>query len=201
MKYSYTSEWIEKFEPLYHWTYYWNQLGLILGEIEKGDRILEIGVGTRFVSNYLISKGYDVVTMDIDPNKKPDIVANVVTVDLKESYDYILAFEVFEHLPFEEFADVLKKLHRHCNKGLIVSVPRNEKAWLSVRVELPGRNVFGFRIATRRKKILTKLHYWEVDHPPVSKKLLEKTFLSSNFHIKSFLKRDILLYYVLSTNS
>lgn len=181
--------------------YYWHQLRLIREEAEPGDRILEIGVGTKFTSNYLFTKGYDITTMDIDANKQPDIVADLVTVEFTESYDYILAFEVFEHLPFEDFCEALQKLHKHCRKGLLLSVPRNEKPWLSVRVELPGRKQYGFRIATRRNKIISKYHHWEVDYPPVSKKVLENAFRNANFHIKTWMKMESLYFYVLTNRS
>lgn len=198
MKYAYSSDWIHRHENLVHWTYYWHQIRLVREEIDTGDRILEIGVGTRFTSNYLKSRGYHVVTLDIDPDKQPDIVGNIVEMELPETYDYILAFEVFEHMPFGDFSEVLHKLNRHCRKRLLISVPRNEKLWFSLQAELPGRKSFGFRIATRRKKIISKHHHWEVDHPPVSRKVLEQAFQSAGFRIQTMEKVDALYFYVLT---
>lgn len=201
MKYSYSSDWIHQHENLYHWTYYWHQIRLVREEIEESDKILEIGVGTRFTSNYLKSKGYNVVTLDIDPDKQPDMVGNIVEMELPDSYDYILAFEVFEHMPYEDFKKVLQMLNRHCRKRLLISVPRNEKIWLSFQVILPGRKSFSFGITTRRKKIISKHHHWEVDHPPVSRKALEQTFQSALFSIQKMKKVDSLYFYVLTNNS
>jgi len=200
MKYSYSSDWIHRHEDIYHWTYYWHQVHLIREEIEQGDTILEIGVGTKFTSNYLKSKGFDVITADIDPGKEPDILGNIVEMDLPDDYDYIMAFEVFEHMPYEEFIAVLKKLKQHCRKRMILSVPRNEKVWLQLMIELPGRKKYKFRIATRRKKIIAEHHHWEVDHPPVSKNVLEEGFRSAGFRIKTFKRVNSLYFYALETN-
>jgi len=196
-KYTYASEWIHKLENFLHWTYYWHQADLIRSKIKEGDRILEIGVGTKFTANYLRSKGFEVVTMDIDPDKKPDIVGNIVEDELKEDFDYVLAFEVFEHIPFDDFKQVLGKLGRICRKGLLISLPRNEKQWLKLTAELPGKKTYGFRIATLRKKIISEHHHWEVDFPPYSKKMLEQTFRDFQFSVEDCRKVSSLYFYSL----
>jgi len=196
--YNYSSEWIHKHEKLHHWIYYWHQVDLVRSQIKEGDRILEIGVGTKFTSNYLKSKGFEVVTMDIDPEKKPDIVGNIVEDELEDEFDYVLAFEIFEHIPFEDFKKVLGKIKRICRKNLLISVPRNEKQWLRLSIELPGRKTFGFRLATLRRKIITKHHHWEVDFPPYSKDMLEKTFRDHQFHVELCRKVSFLYFYSLT---
>jgi len=196
--YTYSADWIHKHEDIYHWNLYWHQLDLIRSRLKEGDRILEIGVGTKFTANLLKSKGYEVVTMDIDADKNPDIVANIVEDELKEEFDYVLAFEVFEHIPFEDFTMVLDKIKRICRKGLLISVPRNEKHWLKMSVELPGRKTYGFRIATLRKKIISKLHHWEIDFPPYSKNMVEKTFREHQFSVE--LCRKVASYYFYALN-
>ena len=57
------------------------------GLLAEGDTVLEIGPGSGFTSNYLRSKGIAVTTLDIDPAKHPDIVANVVEYEFPEPHD------------------------------------------------------------------------------------------------------------------
>ena len=197
--YAYSSDWIHAHENLQHWILYWHQVDMLRSRIKEGERILEIGVGTKFTSNYLKSKGFEVVTMDIDPEKKPDIVGNIVLDELKEEFDYVLAFEVFEHIPFEDFRKVLGKINRICRKKLLISVPRNEKQWLRLTAELPGRKTYGFRIRTLRNKIITKHHHWEVDFSPYTKSKLEQTFRDQQFLVEECRKVSSLYFYALQT--
>lgn len=82
--YNFSTDWIHKFENQKHWMHYWHQLNILFSHLSEGDRILEIGVGTRFTSNYLKSKGYHLTTIDIDAKKQPDIVANIVDYDFSK---------------------------------------------------------------------------------------------------------------------
>ena len=109
-KYRYSTDWIYSLESEEHWRLYWHQQELMQNKILPGQRILEIGFGSGFTANYLRSKGIEVVTLDIDLEKKPDIVANVVLYDFQEigRFDHVLAFEVFEHIPYSEFEEVVQ---------------------------------------------------------------------------------------------
>lgn len=82
--------------------------------------------------------GFDVKTMDIDKKKNPDIVANIAEYEFPDLYDYIPAFEIFEHIPFEEFRSVVCKLSGACRKNLFVGVPYNEKVLLHLELYVPG---------------------------------------------------------------
>src|SRR5437763_1112619 len=95
--YRYSTEWIHQLEGETHWRLYWRQQRLMRDLITPDDRLLEIGLGTGFTANYLRSRGVAVTTLDIDADKRPDIVANVARYDFPTGYDAILAFEVFEH--------------------------------------------------------------------------------------------------------
>ena len=196
--YQYSSDWIERHENIHHWTYYWHQIDMARSVLKEGEKILEIGVGTKFTSNYLKSKGFQVTTIDIDPEKEPDIVANVVEYEFSESFDHVFAFEVFEHIPYLDFERVLEKISRICRRYLLMSVPRNEKTWFRLQAELPGKRTFGFGISTRRRKIISRHHHWEVDFPPRKKKNLEKSFAEKGFSVESCRKVYSIYFYSLA---
>ncbi len=200
-KYNYDSEWIHRLEAEDHWRSYWHQQKLMEGFIDKVDRVLEIGVGSGFAANYLKSKNISVTTIDIDNSKNPDIVANIVQYNLPKTYDHILAFEVFEHIPYNEFEYVLEKLNKHTNKYIFLSVPYNEKVWLNVELYLHVFGSFKLSIRTRRNKLTTKNHFWEIKYRNHSKKSIEKTFQKFNFNVKREFRFKTQQFYCLEKNN
>ena len=97
----YSSNWIHKLETREHWLSYWHQLKLMEGHVEQKDSLVEIGIGSGFTSNYLRSKKVEVLTIDIDKEKSPDIVSDAASFKPDKNYDHFCAFEVFEHMGFD----------------------------------------------------------------------------------------------------
>lgn len=194
-KNDFASDWIHKLESELHWRYYWHQQELIENYLKKTDRILEIGVGSKFTSNYLKSKGYNITTTDIDPNKEPDIVANIVDYKFDQNFDHILAFEIFEHLPFEDFKLAINNISTICNKNLFISLPRNEKHWFRLSVDFKIFQINNFQITTKRNKIKSKYHHWEVDYEHYTKKYLLKIFRKNSFSLIRYKKFYSLMFF------
>ena len=201
VSYKYSSEWIHRLESREHWELYWYQQKLMEGSIQPGDTFLEIGVGSGFTANYLRSKGTEVTTIDIDKSKNPDIVANVVNYQFSQQYDHVLAFEVFEHIPFEEFVAALKKIRKICRKHLFFSVPRNEKTLFSADLLLPLLGKRNITLSKLRGKIREPHHFWEVDHNQISQKFLEKTVSESGYSMVQKNKVNAHLFYCFKTSS
>lgn len=179
---NFSSDWIEDLETETHWRLYWNQISLILDDLKPDERILEIGKGTGFTSNYLKSKKINVVTMDIDKDKKPDILADILTYNWgSDIYDRILAFEVFEHIPYGDFLHVLEKLSA-ASRYLYFSVPVNEKIWMHLDILMPKNKKICLKIVTKRKKIRSKFHHWEIN-TGVSLRRLTQDLQNSAFKI------------------
>ncbi len=201
IRYRYSTEWINSLESELRWRLYWQQQKMMEKLVLPGQRVLEIGVGSGFTANYLRSKGIYVTTLDIDPGKKPDIVANIVKYEFEEVYDHILAFEVFEHIPFEQFIAVVKKLSKVCQRCLFLSVPRNEKIWMKAKIKLPLLREINFTVRTLRKNIVTKNHFWEVDHPATPKKKFEQALIDAGFAVTFHKQFFSFLYYVLESSN
>ena len=165
--------------------------------VRCGDHVLEIGVGSGFTANYLRSKGVHVKTLDIDREKKPDIVANLVEYQFPDHYDHVLAFEVFEHIPFIEFKGVIEKISNVCKKYIFLSVPRNEKVWLHLDFQLPIIGKREFRFVTLKGNVTTPAHFWELDDGSVSTQDFERVFYTSKLKIISKQKCFSHMFYAL----
>jgi cyclopropane fatty-acyl-phospholipid synthase-like methyltransferase len=183
VEYRFSADWTKKLEEEFHWRLYWNQASVLDGLIRPGEHLLEIGPGTGFMKNYLISKGYRVTTLDIDDQKGPDIVANIVTYPFEERYDAILAFEVFEHLPFDRFAETLPRIAAACRKALVFSVPQHRKTPFYLEIKLPKLKPFRIKWTKRGKRLSAK-HFWEVDYRQFTQKKLLKTIGDAGLRVE-----------------
>jgi hypothetical protein len=90
----------------------------------KVNSILEIGIGNRTVSNYLLEHGYDIKTLDLDEKLKPDFIGDIRKIPIeKDTFDAVLAAEVIEHIPWNDVSGALLEIHRITKKYAIISTP------------------------------------------------------------------------------
>lgn len=195
--YKFSNEWTKKLETERHWRLYWYQQNLINDYIKPGDSILEIGVGSGFTANYLKSRGFKVTTLDIDERKKPDIVANLVDYKFQTKYDFILAFEVFEHIPLDEVEKITKQLRKICKKNMFISIPRNEIVWLRLEIRLPIIGNKLFEITSKRRKIAIPYHCWEVDHKDLTRSKFKSFLKGAGFDTINYFKKWSIFFFVL----
>jgi cyclopropane fatty-acyl-phospholipid synthase-like methyltransferase len=184
VSYKYSASWINKLETENHWRLYWQQQKLMENIVKSGQDVLEVGVGSGFTANYMRSKGVHVTTLDIDKDKKPDIVGNIVTMDWSNlKFDHILAFEVFEHIPFEEFTKILEKLSQICNHCIFISLPKYVNVRLDIEYKLPKIGSGRYNIVTKKSSITEAHHFWEIGYGEITKKYLKKIFTEKNFKV------------------
>jgi Methyltransferase domain len=174
IEYPSDSTWIHELEKEIHWRLYWHQQHLMKDLIHAGDQLLEIGPGTGFTTNYLRSKGMHVTTLDFTPGMKPDIVANMLTYEFPDQYDAVMAFEVFEHVPFEKIRDAMPRIAAACRRYLFFSVPRNVKTPFSIELRLPKMRARKWQWSTKRGRPMTTNHFWEIDYNGVTRADVEK---------------------------
>jgi len=184
VEYRYSSDWIHEFESETRWRLYWRQQKLMRGLLAPGDRVLEIGIGTQFLANYLRSKGISVTTLDIDADKQPETVANVAVYEFPTSYDAILAFQVFEHMPYEDFEAVLPRLAAAARRHVFISVPRNRRTVFGVRLKLPKLKSRSFVWKANKGRIDEPFHVWEVDFGGITVHALEDAFARNGLRIQ-----------------
>ena len=141
------------------------------------ESVLEIGIGNGIVSAGLRQMGYRVTTCDFDASVHPDVVADVRHLPLPDaSQDVVMACQILEHIPFEEFEATLRELMRVSRKYVLISLPRRHTGFELI-VKFPG-------IQTLLKRSYLDLaaliplrfprfaesgqHYWEIDTWQVS---------------------------------
>lgn len=196
IKYSYSADWIYQLETKNHWLLYWEQLQLMHEIVLPGDNLLEIGPGTGFCSNYLRSKGVNVTTLDIDKEKKPDIHLNIVSFKPENSYNHILGFEVFEHIPYDKFIAVLRTLKSFCN-NIFISVPVNEVRLFILELSMPVVKKISFSIYRPKKKITESHHFWEVNLGKYKEKKIFNDIRSLGYRISFRKKFQSRLFFVI----
>ena len=163
----------KKYDDLERFIYYYYQTSLVQEFIESDtNTILEIGKGNGFFSDYLKKLGYNVTTCDFDKDLQPDIVADIRNLPFKEnSFDAVTAFEVLEHIPFEDVPQALAGIARSSKKYAIISLPYRSTGWEFV-FKFPGIRTlfkksflsFFLRLPLRFGGIkVSGQHYWEID--------------------------------------
>ena len=183
-KKKYSSDWINKLESKEHWLSYWHQIKLMLESLEPKDSLIELGIGSGFTSNYLRSKNIDVLTVDIDKKKSPDIVSDAISFKPNKNYDHFCAFEVFEHMKFEEMENVLNNIKSKIDKNIFISVPIYKKT--PINIELKFKSYWkSITVKTPKTSIIDPHHQCELNYKDITEEKLISVFEHHNFKLKN----------------
>jgi len=88
---------------------------------EKVTRIADFGCGDAAFVKYFTSKKYDVDGYDGNPHASCNLVDLSEPIILDKKYDWIISFEVGEHIP-KKYEDVfIQNLHNNSKKGIILT--------------------------------------------------------------------------------
>ena len=198
VEYKYGAEWTKVLEERHHWEFYWYQQKLMEGFVTAGqDQVLELGVGSGFAANYCRSRGLDVTTLDIDEEKKPDIVANVVTYDFDRKYDHLMAFEILEHIPYDQFERIIRKIPEFINGYAFISLPRNERVVFNLNLRLPKFRPVSYQWRILKKNITCKAHHWELDYGEYTNRRVESLFTDAGLRVARRMTCDYVRFYAL----
>lgn len=115
-------------------------------QIKPNSTVLDVGCGSGVLSYLLSKKGCKVTGVDIDKNRVnfckkryPNIKflqQDILKLDLKDKFDYVLCLDTLEHLNNPEIAVKNLKKHMKPNSKLIIGVP--------TRIYLTLEPVFNF---------------------------------------------------------
>lgn len=135
-------------------------------------KILFVGVGDGVVPFFLRRAGLEVVTLDFDAALAPDRVGDIRALPFADgSFDVACAFQVLEHVPFEESKVALAELARVSRGKVVLGVP-HRRTGIEIVLKFPYiRSIIGrdfLRLALRIPVrfpgfAVSKQHYWEID--------------------------------------
>ena len=162
------------------WTSMWHQLDEVTKL--KPKKVLEIGPGPGLFKATAQALGLHVETLDIDPELNPDHVASVFEMPFADSsYDVVCAFQMLEHLPWDDSKRAFREMARVAKVGLVISLPDAATRWpMSVHVPKIGKVSILIPSPSLGPRVhkFDGEHYWEINKAgyPLSK--VEKELLS-----------------------
>ncbi len=163
---------------------YWQQIDLVLSK--KPEKLLIIGLGNGLVPWYLKKYITRVITLDIDENLKPDIIADVRKMPFADQeFDAVLCAEVLEHLPFADFSKALGEINRVLKKDAVISLPH--WGWtfkFNIKIPLLGELKKIFKLSGLKSHKSVGEHEWEIGKKSFAttkiKKALQQYFILEN---------------------
>lgn len=194
----YSSAWIKRFETPVQWQYYWAQHRLLFGRLDPQDRVCEVGVGTRFTYFQLKARGYAVESIDIDADKEPDIVGDITELGVEAlRYDVVLAFNVFEHVPYEAFLRVVGRCYEAGVSKIFLGLPANLRVLVDLSVRLPRLPELSWFWAVRRRAIAQEHHFWELEYGTYTERRLLDDLAAAGYRLEERLAVKTHRYFAL----
>ena len=153
-----------KYNSKARWLSYWYQISETLATNPKD--VLVIGKGSGIVEKtiQLFNPEVNIVSLDINPSLKPDIIGSALNLPFKKgSFDSILCAQVLEHIPFESFESLMRELHSVTKNNVILSVPHKRK-YVKVNIKIPflKEKTIIIKFLFTKKVISSKQHHWEI---------------------------------------
>lgn len=154
-----------KYEHANRFASYFFQIKTILEH--KINDILEIGRGSGLFYREIRNLGLNIRTVDLDADLTPDIIADLRKLPIENSsVECICAFQVLEHLPFDDFDIALSELKRVSKNYIFISLPDASK-YIKLDMRLPRvgkvKKFFSLRKLGQRIHKFDGEHYWEVN--------------------------------------
>lgn len=172
----------EKYVSFSRWASYYNQIFEVIKTGRKN--VLWIGVGDGIVTEILKKNNINITTVDIDPKLQPDIIASITDLPiLGDSFDVVCAFQVLEHMPYNESLKGLSELLRVAKYSTLISLP-NQKPCRKFYFSFPYIRNFQFlieKICFQPKNFhFDGEHYWELNAKGYESDKVIKDILSIN---------------------
>ena len=147
------------------WATIWHQLDEVIKL--SPTRVLEIGPGPGIFKAAANAFGVHVETMDIDPDLNPDYVSSVFAMPFASNeIDVVCAFQMLEHLPYEQALQAFSEMVRVAKKSIVISLPDAKKAW-PMQISIPKIGKLKFLISlpysSPKEHKFDGEHYWEIN--------------------------------------
>jgi len=174
----------EKYDSKERFISYWYQIEELIKKVKQGP-VLEIGVGNRFVSDYLKKRGLNVTTLDLDVSLKPDCGGSVLHIPFaEEAFFTVAGFELLEHIPYKDFKNALEEMRRTAKKNVLISLPDTTRFFkLSLFLPRIGEKRMSLSLPyiPPREHKYDGEHFWEIGKRRYSLKRILKDIQSVGF--------------------
>ncbi|OGD25321.1 hypothetical protein A2819_00365 [Candidatus Azambacteria bacterium RIFCSPHIGHO2_01_FULL_40_24] len=166
------------------WMSYFHQVKEVLAF--KPESVLVVGKGNGLVAEYLKLSGIKVITVDIDENVKPDVIASVIKMPFKdEEFDIALCAQVLEHLPYNDFEKSLLEIKRVVKNAAVISLPHFGPAIkFCLKIPLLPPMRFMIKLLYPIKHKFKGEHYWEIGKRGFSLRKIKEDFKKTGFKIE-----------------
>lgn len=178
----------EKYMSKARWASIWHQVD----EIQRLDpkNVLEIGPGSGVFKQVASVFDISVETFDIDSELNPDHVGSVTAMPFSDaSYDIVCAFQMLEHLPYEQSLLAFDEMLRVSRYHVIISLPNAETLW-RYNFYVPKIGSIEFFIpkplVKPRAHTFDGEHYWEIGKKDFNIKKIISDFTKKIHLIKTY---------------
>lgn len=174
-----------KYENINRFASYYFQLKTVI-EINPNN-ILEIGKGSGFFYREIKNQGYDIKIADFDASLNPDFVADVRDLPLNsDSFSCVCAFQILEHLPFEDFKKSVNELKRVSKEYLFISLP-DKGRYLKLDLRLPKigkiKKLYSLTKFKQDIHIFNGEHYWEINKKGYDEKNIQDILVDDEWEL------------------
>lgn len=155
----------ERYLSKVRWNSVWHQLDEVI-QLDPNS-VLEIGPGPGIFKKVAGLFDINVETLDLDPDLEPDHVGTVVDLPFVDgSFDIVCAFQVLEHLPYEESKEAFREIARVSRKYVIISLPDVKPVW-HYRFHIPKLGIRTLSIPRPffrpPENRFDREHFWEIN--------------------------------------
>jgi len=145
------------------WGSYYYQLKEVLALPIRD--LLEVGAGVGVLRDYIKDKtNIAYKSLDVAEDLNPDILGSIAAIPLPDnSFDAVCAFEVLEHIPFDQFEKALAEISRVSKKHAVISIPHfGPPVKFAIKLPFLKEIKIAFKIPYPKEHVFNGQHYWEL---------------------------------------
>lgn len=146
------------------WSSVWHQID----EVQKlnPSNVLEIGPGGGVFKTVASIFGIEVETLDFDIALNPNYVGLATELPFSDmSFDVVCAFQVLEHMPYDDSLSAFSEMVRVCRSNVVISLPDARSVWRYL-IYIPKIGAYNFLVPRPQLRAPIhrpeREHYWEV---------------------------------------
>jgi ubiquinone/menaquinone biosynthesis C-methylase UbiE len=165
------------------WASYFYQLREVLSVSPAN--ILEVGVGDGVLRDYIRNNTkIEYTSIDVAEDLNPDALGSVTAMPFADrSFDAVVAYEILEHIPFEELPQALAEIKRVSRKYVVLSLPHfGPPVKFCLKLPFLPEIKLAFKLPYPKKHVFNGQHYWEIGKKGYSPAKIRQT-ISEHFDI------------------